>query len=397
MKKASLASISGPVLALSALSALAGCNGGSGTSDTSGIGGEAKPFREEYKEVLRKSFPLSGDGAIKTLTIGKRVGAAAMANFANRGDVEVLFDLDTEEIAIEMRRYAFQADQTEADETFAKMSLWTYVNGSAPKKPDDMDPADDCSASATWLDGCYVLVYYDGLSQPVRVGADFKVHLPKAYRQSVVVNTEDNIEEGNYKLRGDVKLMDLCGSADVALSSGKADVRFCRELAPGPTCTAQQIQQCDDFQVDMMPAPWDKTCPCTTFGKLNVEAKDPYAGSITIDIPFASVWSTMTLRNDKSGQTTQDEDLYCTASVDNCPTCTVEQSADTPWKASVELNYPGFTAPKGAGYAITAVSAGCEEVFYVDGPDDFDPEGVESPKSEERGNILVCDGCLAGG
>ena len=398
MKHASLASI----FAITALFASPGCNDGSNTDG--GLNEGDRPFREEWRQVVAKPFPLADMGdtvkAVKTLTIGRRVGSAPNPNFANRGDVEVLFDLDTQDIVIEMRRYAFQATQEEADAVYAKMSLWAYKNGSSPKKPADMAETDNCQTGEVWPDGCSVYVYYDGQSQPVRIGADLRVHLPKAYRQSITVNTEDNLSETAYQIRGDVTIKDLCGSATVALSSGNTKVRFCRELTPGPTCSQAQIDQCNNFMIDMMPAPWDSSCPCTTFGKLGIEAKDPYASNITIDIPYASVWSSMTLRNDKGGQVNDpaSPEKFCEAKVEGCDAgkCEVEQSNDTPWKAMVALNYPGPSAPAGAGYAITAVSNGCETVLYSDGPEDFDPDADEPKKSEERGNITICDGCLAG-
>jgi hypothetical protein len=394
MKKATLAPLFGSALAVAALTATLSCSGNSGDDD-SGLTGDS-PFREEWKTVVdNRPFPLAD---VKSLTIGRRVGNAAMSNFANRGDIEVLFDLDAEAITIEMRRYTWQRNQAEADETAAKMSLWAYATSSNPLRPSEMDPTLDCTAGDVWQDACAVYVYYDGQSQPVRTGADLRVHLPKAYRQKINIATEDNTEEPNYKLRGDVKLTNFCGSADIKLSSGRADIHFCRELTPGPTCTAQQIDACNTFQVEGAPAPWSKDCPCQSFGNLKVEALDPYAGEITIDMPTSSVWSSIGLRNDKNGQTNTDPDLYCTATMPTCaaPSCEFTQSADTPWKADIVLNYPGPSAPNGAGYAISAVSNGCEAVFYNNGPEDYVESATDAPNSEKRGNITVCDGCLSG-
>lgn len=382
-------------LVVALLSTLAvACPGSSGSGDDSGIDGGEKPFQSEWEMVVNAPFPLADIGNV---TIGRK---EYMENFANRGDVEVFFDLPTETITIEMRRYAFQLDQAEADDTFSRIQPWAFVASGSPKKPSEMDPADDCTAA--WQEGCAFYVYYDGQSQPARTGADIRVHLPAAYRAKVFVETEDNTTETLYPLRGDVKLQNLCGSGDVRVSSGVVDVFLCRELTPGPTCSADAISKCETWQIDdgmgnMVDAPWDSTCPCTSFGALKVEALDPYAANVTVDIPN-SVWAYINLDNRKSGQTP--DGYHCTAEVDPsvCGAgCTVTQSPETPWKALVDLNFPGPSATTGAGYSVNVVSNGCEGVFYADGPSDYNPDADKPEKEEDRGNIKLCTGCLAAG
>ncbi|MEZ4452758.1 MAG: hypothetical protein R3B09_25075 [Nannocystaceae bacterium] len=379
---------------LALLSSLAvGCTGNGDDSDgTGGTDGDAKPFQGEWEVVVPDvPFPLD---TVKTITIGRK---EYMENFANRGDVEVYFDNPTETIKIEMRKYSFQLNQGEADEAFGRIHLWAYVSSGNPDQPSKMDPADDCSAS--WQDGCSVYVWYDGQSQPARTGADFRVHLPAAYRQKISIQTEDNITEFLYPIRGDITVSNLCGSGDFKLSSGVAKVHLCRELTPGPTCSAEDIAACETWQEDdgmggMKPAPWAKTCPCSDFGSVKITALDPYAANMTVDAP-STVWTHAVLDNQRSGQTVAGD--HCTATVDpnTCGAgCTLSQSPETPWKATVDLNFPGPSATMGAGYSINMVSSGCEAVPYVDGPSDFDPNASMQEKQEDRGNLTLCTGCL---
>ncbi len=373
MKKICSALGLGCGLALALLSSA--CNGGdSGTSDTSDDPFAVYPFEDEWREVVNTSFPLD---TVNTITIGRR---EFQDNFANRGDIEVLFDQDGETIIIEMRKYAMQGSQEEADAAFEKLSLWAYASSGNPDLPDNMDPADDCTAA--WQDGCSVYVYYDGQAQPVRSGADFRVHLPKGYRNQLNVETEDNTSEDAYKQRGDITVKDLCGSATLELENGVAQVRMCEGLQEGPTCSADQIATCEEMN-------WDASCPCTDFGQLKITALDPYAGNIMVDFP-AGLWANVSMENTVAGS-------ECLASFDNCSdgSCVLDQSSENLAKGKAEYNYPGEPAPPGVGYAFNLESNGCEIVFYVDEPDDYELNAMESSKSELRGNLSVCTGCLA--
>ncbi|HGG57658.1 MAG TPA: hypothetical protein ENK31_07675 [Nannocystis exedens] len=349
------------------------CPGGSGSGDdTSGIP-ELKPFQDEWREVINTSFPLE---TVKSITIGRK---ETNQNFANRGDIEVIFDLDTETIVVDFRKYAFQADQAEAEAVFDRLSAWAYVTSSSPKKPSDMDPEDDCTQG--WQSGCKLHVYYDGQAQPVRSGTDIRVHLPKGYRELITVETEDNTSQNSYKLRGDVTIKDLCGSGVVKMSSGVAKVRMCSDLQEGPTCSDDDIAACEDQN-------WDAKCPCTTFGQLKVTSLSPWAANITVDFPD-DLWANVSMENTTAGG-------ECIASFENCGTgCVLDQSSESPDKGKAEYNYPGDPATPGVGYAFKMEANGCESVFYVDGPDDFIPMTEESPKDELRGNLSVCTGCLA--
>ena len=377
MKKICSALGLGCGLALALLSTA--CNGAdvdtSATSDPFAV----FPFEDEWREAVNTSFPLD---TVKSLTVGRR---EFNDNFASRGDIEVLFDQDGERIVVEMRRYAMQGDQAEADEAFGKLSLWAYSSSGNPDQPGKMDPAEDCTAA--WQDGCRIYVYYDGLTQPVRSGADLRVHLPRGYRNLLNVETEDNTAEDAYKKRGDITIKDLCGSATLQLESGVAKVRMCSDLQEGPTCSAEQITACEAMS-------WDAACPCTSFGQLKITALDPFAGDIMVDFP-AGLWANVSMENTVAGS-------ECLASFDNCSdadesagTCVKDQSTENLAKGKTEYSYPGEPATPGVGYAFNLEANGCETVFYVDEPEDYMLGAMESSRSEQRGNLSVCTGCLA--
>ncbi len=372
MKKICSAFGLGCGLALALLSTA--CNGDDAGTSATGDPFAVYPFEDEWREVVNTSFPLD---TVKTITIGRREFSD---NFASRGDIEVLFDQDTETIIVEMRKYAMQGDQAEAEEAFSKLSLWAYSSSGNPDQPSQMDEADNCVEG--WQDGCKIYVYYDGLSQPVRSGADFRVHLPRGYRNLLNVETEDNTSEDAYKQRGDITIKDLCGSATLRMENGVAKVRMCPELEEGPTCSADQIANCEAMN-------WDANCGCTDFGQLKITSLDPYAGNITVDFP-AGLWANVSMENTVAGS-------ECLASFDNCNdgSCVLDQSAENLAKGKAEYNYPGEPATPGVGYAFNLEANGCETVFYVDEPDDYVLGEMESPKSEQRGNLSVCTGCLA--
>lgn len=372
MKKICSAFGLGCGLALALLSTA--CNGDDAGTSATGDPFAVYPFEDEWREVVNTSFPLD---TVKSITIGRREFSD---NFASRGDIEVLFDQDTETIIVEMRKYAMQGDQAEADEAFSKLSLWAYSSSGNPDQPSQMDEADNCVEG--WQDGCKIYVYYDGLSQPVRSGADFRVHLPRGYRNLLNVETEDNTSEDAYKKRGDITIKDLCGSATLRMANGVAKVRMCSELEEGPTCSADQIANCEAMN-------WDANCGCTDFGQLKITSLDPYAGNITVDFP-AGLWANVSMENTVAGS-------ECLASFDNCSdgSCVLDQSPENLAKGKAEYNYPGEPATPGVGYAFNLEANGCETVFYVDEPDDYVLGEMESSKSELRGNLSVCTGCLA--
>jgi hypothetical protein len=387
MKNLSLVSLLG--LSLLAVA----CKNGEGNDSGDG---DQHPQQTEWKKVVDLPFPLSGDGKVTSISIGR---LDYDGNFANRGDVEVYFDNQDEKIQIEMRVYDFTDDiSANGDEaagvkgTLERMSLWAYVTTSNPAKPSEMDVEDDCTKD-TWKSGCAVYVYYDGQTQPVRMGADLRVHLPKAYRGSLDIETEDNDDEPSYPLVSDVIVEGLCGSADIKMSQGEAKIKMCRELTPAPTCSAEAIKECEDFEIDGQPAAWSNlctACPAENFGQVKIEAVKPWAGNITVDIP-TTTWLNANLANEET-----DRPHMCKPELSACTdaggsVCTLNEDG-TGYGVAGEFNYPSPAAASGAGFNLTVKSAGCGPVKYYESPDDWSAES--EPKEEEHGHIKVCTGCL---
>lgn len=378
------------------------CGDSTSTTDSNDEGPPpgVQPQLTKWETVVDKlAFPTSGDSAIKRLTIGRK---EYNANFANRGDVEVLFDQDTDVITIEMRKYDFsdaitaKGDEAmEIEGTFERMELWAYnAGGSTPAKPtaaDRMDPTKNC-ALGTWKDGCSVFVYYDGQSQPVRSGADFKVHLPKAWRGELNIQTEDNENEATYPRRGNVTVSGTgdagwCSSGTVKMSAGVGKIRLCRNLLAAPTCTKEANEKCNTFEKDDKPAGWDMSCGCTAmqFGQLRIESLKPWSSDITVDMPDTT-WVSATIAN------MGDRPNECSPVIENCSGSKCNLKEDGQYSKNAEFNYPGNGSPAGAGFNLTVQSAGCANVDYFADPDDWAPDATA--KLEERGHIKLCTGCL---
>jgi hypothetical protein len=391
MKNFPLASILGLTLL-----AASGCGGDDTGSDSGNpIVGGNHPQQTEWKKVVDNlPFPISGEDPITSISIGR---LDYDNNFANRGNVEVYLDQDAEVISVEVRYYDFSDDITaQGDDTvegtFERMSLWAYVSSGNPSKPSDMKPEDDCTVG-TWKSGCSVTVYYDGQTQPVRAGADIRVHLPKGYRGELNVTTEDNNGESSFPRVGNVTIDGICGSGDINLAQGTAKVKLCRDLTPAPTCTAQQIDDCANYKDEMGEnAAWSSLCPCSAenFGQLKIEALKPWAGNITVDIP-TTTWLNANLSNEET-----DKPHPCMPVLESCTEenkCTLTN--DDGYSVSGEFNYPSTAAASGAGFNLTVKSAGCNPVSFF--PDDSRwnaDETMSKPTVEEHGHIKVCTDCL---
>ncbi len=402
-------------LSAALIASVTACGGGNNQPE------EAKPFEEsEWQVVVQTAFPLndSQDGtisAVRSLSIGNY--ESELDPFANRGNIEVLYDQPGETIVIEMRKFAFEVTEEEAQTQYGKMHAWAYESPANIRKPSDMDDEDSCiplysqlpspsadeeeaasrslalpvshpmyaALAGPWRSGCAFIMYFDGLSQPARIGTDIRVHLPIAYTGSLDIETQDNDEEDLYPRRGDVRVDGLCGNGDIAVTNGNVDVRICPNLNIAPGCSAEVVSTCEMQG-------WDPNCGCTEYGQLKIESRDPFASNITIDVPPGK-WIRGLLANEEDSQIPGDE-ATCVATVEQCDpnTCTLEQSDQTPWKATVDLSYPGAPAIAGGGYNIAATSKGCAAVPYVNGPSDYDPAG--EPDSERRGNVRMCMGCL---
>ncbi len=389
MKNLSLSTLLGLTLL-----AVTSCEGDGG--DGPPVGG-GRPQETAWKTVVDKlPFPVSSDAAVGSINIGR---IDYNGNFANRGDVEVYFDQDAEVISIEMRYYDFSDDATAKGDdaqgiegTFERMSLWAFKSTGNPTPPGEQKPEDDCTVGA-WKSGCRVYVYYDGQVQPVRAGADIRVHLPKAYRGELNIVTEDNTAERTYQRLGNVTVDGLCSSGTIDLAQGEAKVKMCRELTPAPRCTADQIADCENYVEDGKPAAWASTCACPAeqFGQLRIESVKPWAGNITVDIP-TTTWLNANLANEET-----DKPHECKPKLESCTEgiCSLTSNDGSGYSISGEFNYPGTAAPKGAGFNLTVKSAGCNPVTYF--PDEKawnEDETLSKPKVEEHGFIKVCTDCL---
>ncbi|WAS94234.1 hypothetical protein [Nannocystis punicea] len=371
-----------------------GTGGGPGTTggpDTAtGTGGEGPTTgtplpadeigpREGPWEVVVDAvqFPVA---TIRKLTVGRE---EYDGNFANRGQVEVLFDHDEETITIETRKYVFgDAAETEA---FERLSLWAYAaTGNPVPRP---DPSTDCTKD-TWKDNCAIYAYYDGQTQPIRTGMDLRVHLPRGYRGELFVATEDNTSEDIWPRRSDVTVLDLCSSGEIGLESGRAKVRMCRDLSPAPKCAPADVEACEKFPDGSGLEAWSPSCPCgvDNFGQLVVRAPEPWAADITVDVP-GDVWLNATLENAAAMKQPQ-----CLPELSGCeaPRCVLD--ATDPFAPTAEFNYPSDAAPHGAGFNVYALSSGCTEIPYAEPGEPWTPD--QPPKEELRGKVKLCVGCL---
>ena len=346
--------------------------------------------------VNQLPFPVTGDKPISSLDIGR---AEYNDNFANRGDVEVYFDQDAEVITVEVRFYDFSDDLTALGDdatngTLADMSLWAYAGSGNPKRPQEMKAEDDCTKD-TWKSGCKITTYYNGLAQPVRAGADLRVHLPKNYRGTLNVTTGDNLSEGSFPRLGNVTIDGICGSGDIRLAQGEAKVKVCRALSPAPTCAPADVKTCENYLDEMgKPAPWSSSCtacPADKFGQLKIESTKPWAGNITVDIP-KNTWLNANLANEET-----DKPHECKPVLDNCTAdvCKVTSDDGSGYSTSGEFNYPGVSAASGAGFNLTVKSAGCTPVtFFPDAKSWNADPALSKPKTEQHGQIKVCTDCI---
>ena len=351
------------------------------------------PYRDEWQTVADVDFVhTSADGVeIGTISIGGRL---TNDNFANRGDVIVNFDGPANKILIEMRRFTQTTSQDAADIDFENLSLWAF--NSSLGRPQDQDPEDDCVASG-WQSGCEIRVYYDGLSQLSRAGADLRVTLPPDYRYELSVETEDNVADDDYFNRGDVCISNLFATADVTPQSGNVWVSMNPNTTPTPTCSDEEIARCenwtnDDGMGNDVPAPWDPTCGCINHGSLDIGNRDSSASNITVDVPTA-LWAS--IRAENTGEMQSSAGDHCEAVVE-LPNVEYDATGnDFPWQVSAASNYPGEPAVSGAGYFVKLESSECGPVAHTDSPDEFVGLGNgDEQESEERGNIRICNGCI---
>ncbi len=363
------------LLSLSLLAAattlLPACKGDDGSDD----GGSREPYVDDWR------VEMSGPAAqISSLSIGDRLTSD---NFANRGDIEVRYVDNTDQITIEMQRFTIAKTQADADAAFDRMKFWGY-DISSPAPPEPADAEDACWAPD--VTGCYVRNYYDGQLQPVRDGVNFRVTIPKGWDGDLELTTEDNLEEGieTYPARSNILVDGLAGNLTVDMDSGNVQVRMDPETQHYAGCGA------NDTCVEMGYA---AGCGCSEPTNVSIANKSGQSSNMTVDVGNADGWYTMILEN--RGTFSAGDEFVCSATIecDSFADCQIDPDyADIEYQERAEINFPGDPAIAGAGRRISLVSEACSNIVYVDGPEDYE---AETFPSEQRGDLRVCVGCLS--
>ena len=331
-------------------------NGGDGPPPT----GQDRPFRDEWRLEFSVPFPYdaqSEDPGIERIQLGEgypKLGAH------NRGDVIVMFDAPPQTIEVELRRFSYAGSTEAAQDNFELIGIIA-----------EDSQGNDCTKR--WWDRCVVTLDYAGQTQPLRDGADMRVHLPADYHHHIEIEAHDVSEDVDYPDRGDVCVEAFAGEASITLDSGAVFVTLSDATSPAPACAPTELAACED-------AGWDESCGCQ-FGSLRVDTRELQRADVTVDMPIG-LWSTIDLTNvDTAGQ-------ICELEID-LPD--VELSVDTQQHVKGEVARPDTASPGSIGYAVTARSLQCGEVPFVTGPSDF-----TEARSDLRGDLRVCSGCIGG-
>lgn len=361
-----------PAILLAVISVVAtstGCPNGPDDSSEN-----RKPYVDDWQ--VEAELPAA---QLLALSIGDRITSD---NFANRGNVEVIYETGTDVITVEMQRFTVASSEEDAQAAFEKMHYWGY-NLATPEKPSDDIALDACDQPDQ--DTCYIRAYYDGLFQPVRDGANFRITIPAGWEGDIDITTSDNLEEGidSYPDRSDVSVMGLNGNLNVDLDSGNVQVRLDPNIDHYAGCAS------NDACV-MMGYPMG--CGCSEPTNVTVENASGQASNITVDVSTADKWYYVHLEN--AGMFSANSEFICEATIDcdSFADCAIDPDyANVPTQERAEINYPGMPAVEGAGIRIKLVSQECANIKYVEGPDDFE---VEELPEEKRGELRVCVGCL---
>lgn len=357
---------------------------------------DERPFREGWTPEATIPFVHTGDDGellIAKVSIG---GPAGPDNFANRGDVVVLFDAEPDTMRVELRRFTMASTDPSAQEQLGLLGLWAYEGSLL--LPEHKAAEDGCLDG--WRSECQLRVFADALSQREVSGADLRVHLPPDYRGVVQVQTEDDSALSDYLNRGDVCIDGLPGSAEVQLHSGRAWVRVADEVTPTPTCPAADVAACEAFTMPdaegrPVPVPWAPECPCLAeghgYGRVTVDSRNQDVTDITVDVP-PGLWGALSLQNRLHQALVRD----CTATVTLPGEALELDPPDNEAEADGLMNFPGVPALRGGGYRLTLESGTCGPVAFAEGPEDFAAAGDEPPV-ERRGDLEVCSGCIERG
>jgi hypothetical protein len=313
------------------------------------------------------------------LSIGDRLTSE---NFANRGDVEVRYVANTDVITIEMQRFTVASNEVNAQLAFEKMQYWGY-NRSSPEKPTEALGVHACTSPEH--DTCYIRAYYDGMYEPIRDGANFRVTIPAGWGGDLDIVTSDNLEEGvdTYPDRSDVIVHGLNGNLDVDLDSGNVHVRMDPNVPHYAGCADSQA--CEEMGYAI-------GCGCDEPTLVSIANKSGQASNVTVDVGAADNWYSMVLEN--RGTFSASDDFVCNATIDYGPFTNYmvdDASAAAPWEEGAEINFPGSPASNGNGIRISLISEACANIRYAEDPGDYDADPLPE---EKRGELRVCVGCL---
>jgi hypothetical protein len=318
------------------------------------------------------SGPAAG---LELLSIGNR---GTNDNFSNRGDIEVNYVEGIDVITIEMQRFTI-GEMDSAEDAFGRMHPWLY-DLPVPEPPEILSPDNACWAPGTTA--CYVQAYFDGLFQPVRDGANFRITIPAGWSGSLELVTADNLEDARYPDRSDILVDGLAGPLSVDLDSGNVAVRLDPNLPHYAGCPDNDACVAQDH------APG---CGCVEPTDVSIVNRAPHASNMTVDVGNVDHWYSVTVEN-RNGPVF--EGPACEALVDCSPFAECQLDPDfeeSIGAAQAEINYPGDPAIAGAGIQITLISQRCADVPHVNDPEDWDNPNMPI---EQRGHLLVCAGCL---
>jgi hypothetical protein len=439
MKYARIATLSLLPLCL----AVTGCS-----DDDTGTENDKVPMEGEWETVVDRAIFVHNSTEEVAAALGVTqitylgIGKAAGDNLVNRGHVEVIYAEDHAGliennfdnpplISVEIRKFTTADSDESAAENLAKSALYAYTQspGEAAPTP-EMDPSwcvqeiPDPTGSggnlSMWQENCYLTVWYDGLSQPLRDGADIRVTVPADWKGLVEIVTGDNIQDAvSYPRRSDVTIKDLYGDAKVTLESGEAKVRLSEASLEVLTCSVQEHEDCraarwntddaggcidadgmdDDGHCSSAPdcaadsECMQNNCFCNPddFRAIQVTTQDLKAANVTVDLP-SDLWTAVQAQNNEPSLSS-DSDPLCLATVDcnEFDGCEIdEDNSANEWKQYVELNDLGDDNIEGLGIQLKAESDACANIPVARSPEDLD-----NPVTEKRGDVRVCSGCLS--
>lgn len=313
-------------------------------------------YFDDWRIELEAEFPMEADGSsIDLLRIG---GELFNNNFANRGDVMVLFE-ETDTITVELRRFALASDLELAEADFAKLTLWSFLGPSrrGPARPDDMVVSRPCVADGMLRNECALLAFYDGAIQPLGVGVDMRVTLPSSYRGRVVIATED---DALGLRRSNVCLGPNTAAVDVAMGRGLAFVSLDPDLAATTGTTG--------------PGSCQSSVACAS-----VRGESP---DVTIDVP-ADAYSLLTA-NLEYGERGQ-ENCELAWDLEGIEVLSGNGTAERGW-----VTFAAGPMPRPPVLGIEASVRNEHCAWVQTGEANLGEQGVPSVL---RGNIEFCHGC----